>query len=160
MARTTVLLTGGTGYIGRRLIPQLVTRGHLVRAIVRPGSESKVPAGAEVVVGDVRSRESVAPHVSRDTVVVHLVGTLHPSPSKAAEFEALDYVAARECIAAAKRGGARQFVYTSLTPDGIAETKQRPELKGIRPLFHRHEEATVPTRTLAHTRVEILHATP
>lgn len=115
MARTTVLLTGGTGYIGRRLIPQLVTRGHLVRAIVRPGSESKVPAGAEVVVGDVRSRESVAPHVTRDTVVVHLVGTPHPSPSKAAEFEALDYVAARECIAAAKDGGARHFVYVSVT---------------------------------------------
>src|SRR6478752_4366229 len=94
MARTTVLLTGGTGYIGRRLIPQLVTRGHLVRAVVRPGSEGKVPAGAEIV--------------------VHLVGTPHPSPSKAAEFEALDYVAAHECIAAAKAGGAKHFVYVSV----------------------------------------------
>ena len=114
MARTSVLLTGGTGYIGRRLIPELVTRGHLVRAVVRPGSEGKVPAGAEVVVADVKSRESVGPHVSRDTVVVHLVGTPHPSPSKAAEFEALDYVAAHECIAAAKTGGAKHFVYVSV----------------------------------------------
>jgi len=114
MTRTTVLLTGGTGYIGRRLIPQLVTRGHLVRAVVRPGSEGKVPAGAEVVVGDVKSRESVGLHVSRDTVVVHLVGTPHPSPSKAAEFEALDYVAARECIAAAKDASAKHFVYVSV----------------------------------------------
>ena len=114
MARTTVLLTGGTGYIGRRLIPQLVTRGHLVRAVVRPGSEGKVPAGAEIIVGDVKSRESVGPHVSRETIVVHLVGTPHPSPSKAAEFEALDYVAAHECIAAAKAGGAKHFVYVSV----------------------------------------------
>ena len=114
MARTSVLLTGGTGYIGRRLLPELVTRGHLVRAVVRPGSEGKVPAGAEVVVADVKSRESVGPHVSRDTVVVHLVGTPHPSPSKAAEFEALDYVAAHECIAAAKTGGAKHFVYVSV----------------------------------------------
>ncbi len=114
MARTTVLLTGGTGYIGRRLIPQLVTRRHLVRALVRPGSESKVPAGAEVVVGDVKSRESVGRHVSRDTIVVHLVGTPHPSPSKAAEFDALDYAAAHECIAAAKAGGAKHFVYVSV----------------------------------------------
>jgi len=52
--------------------------------------------------------------VSRDTVVVHLVGTPHPSPSKAAEFEALDYVAAHECIAAAKAGGAKHFVYVSV----------------------------------------------
>ena len=114
MPRTTVLLTGGTGYIGRRLIPQLVTRGHAVRAIVRAGSEGKVPEGAEVVVGDVRSRESVAPHVPRDGVVVHLVGTPHPSPSKAAEFEALDYVAAHECVAAAKTSGARHLVYVSV----------------------------------------------
>src|SRR5947207_6158095 len=104
MECTIVLLTGGTGYIGRRLNPQLVTRNHVVRAIVRAGSESKVPAGAEVVVGDVRSRESVELHVSRDSVIVHLVGTPHPAPSKAAEFEALDYVAAHECIAAAKAG--------------------------------------------------------
>ena len=114
MPRATVLLTGGTGYIGRRLIPELVTRGHSVRAIVRAGSEGKVPPCAEVVVGDVRSRESVAPHVARDGVVVHLVGTPHPSPSKAAEFEALDYVAAHECIAAAKTSGARHFVYVSV----------------------------------------------
>ena len=114
MPRTAVLLTGGTGYIGRRLIPELVTRGHTVRAIVRAGSEAKVPSGAEVVVGDVRSRDSVAPHVARDSVIVHLVGTPHPSPSKAAEFEALDYVAAHECIAAAKTSGARHFVYVSV----------------------------------------------
>jgi len=114
MPRATVLLTGGTGYIGRRLIPQLVTRGHTVRAIVRAGSEGKVPSGAEVVVGDVRSRESVELHVPRGGVVVHLVGTPHPSPSKAAEFEALDYVAAHECIAAAKTSGARHFVYVSV----------------------------------------------
>jgi uncharacterized protein YbjT (DUF2867 family) len=114
MAPTTVLLTGGTGYIGRRLIPELVTRGHRVRAIVRRGSERKVPEGAEVVVGDVRSYQSIAPFVSRNSVVVHLVGTPHPSPSKAAEFEALDYVAAHECIAAAKAGGAGHFVYVSV----------------------------------------------
>jgi uncharacterized protein YbjT (DUF2867 family) len=114
MAPATVLLTGGTGYIGRRLIPQLVTRGHRVRAIVRAGSESKVPGGAEVVVGDVRSRESVTPFVASNSVVVHLVGTPHPSPSKAAEFESLDFVAAHECLAAAQAGGARHFVYVSV----------------------------------------------
>src|SRR4029079_4140423 len=57
---------------------------------------------------------SITPLVSRNCVVVHLVGTPHPSPSKAAEFEALDYVAAHECIAAAKAGGAGHFVYVSV----------------------------------------------
>jgi uncharacterized protein YbjT (DUF2867 family) len=42
------------------------------------------------------------------------VGTPHPSPAKAAEFEAIDFVSARECIAAAKAAGARHFVYVSV----------------------------------------------
>jgi uncharacterized protein YbjT (DUF2867 family) len=114
MAIASVLITGGTGYIGRRLIPELVTRGHRVRAIVRAGSEGRVPRGAETVVGDVRSRESMAPLVEPGVVVVHLVGTPRPSPAKAAQFEALDLVAARECIAASATAGARHFVYVSV----------------------------------------------
>jgi uncharacterized protein YbjT (DUF2867 family) len=42
------------------------------------------------------------------------VGTPRPAPSKAAEFEAVDFVSARECIAAAKEAGARHFVYVSV----------------------------------------------
>jgi uncharacterized protein YbjT (DUF2867 family) len=56
MARPTVVITGGTGYIGQRLIPKLVDRGFHVRAIVRRGSETKVPSGAQIVIGDVRDR--------------------------------------------------------------------------------------------------------
>ena len=41
-----VFLTGGTGYMGQRLIPTLMARGHRVRALVRPGSERKLPDGA------------------------------------------------------------------------------------------------------------------
>ena len=47
-----VFTTGGTGYMGRQLIGQLLARGHKVRALVRKGSEAKVPAGAEAVIGD------------------------------------------------------------------------------------------------------------
>ncbi|MGZ5002324.1 MAG: NAD-dependent epimerase/dehydratase family protein, partial [Chthoniobacterales bacterium] len=39
-----VFVTGGTGYMGRRLIPLLVQRGHKVTALVRPGSEGRLPA--------------------------------------------------------------------------------------------------------------------
>ena len=46
--------------------------------------------------------------------MVHLVGTPHPSPAKAAQFEAIDFVSARECIAAAKTATARHFVYVSV----------------------------------------------
>jgi uncharacterized protein YbjT (DUF2867 family) len=114
MTPSLVAITGGTGYIGQRLIPRFVARGHAVRAIVRAESVSKVPTGAEAVVGDVRSRASVTPLLSSDSTVVHLVGTPRPSPAKAAQFEALDFVAARECIAAAATAHVRHFVYVSV----------------------------------------------
>jgi NAD(P)-dependent dehydrogenase (short-subunit alcohol dehydrogenase family) len=37
----SIYVTGGTGYIGRRLIPLLAKRGHMVKAVVRAGSENK-----------------------------------------------------------------------------------------------------------------------
>lgn len=83
-------------------------------AIVRPGSESKASNGAITVVGDVLSRESIAAAIPRGAVVVHLIGTPRPSPAKAAQFESLDFPAARECIAAAETAGAKRFVYVSV----------------------------------------------
>lgn len=114
MAPLDVFITGGTGYMGSRLVPALRARGHRVYTLVRPGSESKAPNGAISVVGNVLSRESIAAAMPRGAVVVHLVGTPHPSPAKAAQFEALDFPAARECIAAAEAMGARRFVYVSV----------------------------------------------
>ena len=42
MAFRHVFVTGGTGYLGRPLIRELLTRCHTVRALVRPGSEKKL----------------------------------------------------------------------------------------------------------------------
>jgi uncharacterized protein YbjT (DUF2867 family) len=114
MTSPTIVVTGGTGYIGRRLIPRLLDRGFHVRAIVRAGSEAKVPRGAQVVIGDVRDRASIEAHLLPRCIVVQLVGTPKPSPAKAGEFEALDYVSARECLEAAKAVGVRHFVYVSV----------------------------------------------
>lgn len=114
MTRTTVFVTGGTGYIGRRLIPRLVTRGHSVVALVRSGSEGKLSPGVTAVVGNALEASSFAERIPSGAIVVHLVGTPKPSPAKAAQFEAVDFVSARECIAAAKAAGSRHFVYVSV----------------------------------------------
>lgn len=114
MTATDVFITGSTGYMGSRLVPALRARGHRVYTLVRPGSETKAPAGAISVVGNVLSRDSIAAAMPHGAVVVHLVGTPRPSPAKAAQFEELDFPAARECIAAAEVAGARRFVYVSV----------------------------------------------
>ena len=55
-----ILVTGATGYIGGRLIPELLARGYRVRVMVRvssPEQEARWP-GAEIVVADARDIES------------------------------------------------------------------------------------------------------
>jgi uncharacterized protein YbjT (DUF2867 family) len=114
MQSVNVFVTGGTGYMGQRLIPALIARGHRVDALVRPGSERKLPSGVTPIVGNVLERGSFESAICAGSVVVHLVGTPHPSPSKATQFEAVDFVSARECIAAAQSARARHFVYVSV----------------------------------------------
>jgi uncharacterized protein YbjT (DUF2867 family) len=109
-----VFITGATGYLGRRLTAELLARGHGVRALARPGSEERVPAGAEVCTGDVLDAESFAGRIARAGTVVHLAGVPHPSPAKAAEFRRFDLPSALETIEAARLAGARHFVYVSV----------------------------------------------
>ena len=59
-----VFVTGGTGYVGRPLITQLLERGHEVRALVRPGSERKLPAGCEAILGDALDGKSFASKIA------------------------------------------------------------------------------------------------
>jgi UDP-glucose 4-epimerase len=55
-----VFVTGGTGYMGSRLISILLVRGHRVRVLARQTSLGRVPDGATPVVGDALDAESVA----------------------------------------------------------------------------------------------------
>ena len=109
-----VFVTGGTGYLGRRLIPVLQKQGCTVRALVRPGSERKLPPGCEVVVGNALDRASFEASVERDSTFVQLVGVPHPSPAKAQQFMDVDLVSARASIDAAKARDVDHFVYVSV----------------------------------------------
>src|SRR6185295_4647716 len=89
----SVFVTGGTGFMGRRLIVTLLERGHAVKAIGRDGLRQRLPEGVEVVVGDALSPESIGQHVIAADTFVQLVGIAHPNPSKADEFRAIDQTA-------------------------------------------------------------------
>jgi len=109
-----VLVTGGTGYVGRRLIPELLARGHRVRALARQSSVARVPAGATAVIGDALSADSVAAAMEPGDTVVHLVGTPHPNPSKAKEFQRVDLPSIRATVAAAQSAKISHLVYVSV----------------------------------------------
>jgi uncharacterized protein YbjT (DUF2867 family) len=128
-----VFVTGGTGYVGRGLVAELIARGHAVRALVRRGSEAKLPAGAEPVVGDALDAATFTGAVRRGDTFVQLVGTPHPSPRKAAEFRAIDLVSARESAVAAKAAGAGHFVYVSVAhPAVVMKIYQEVRIEGER----------------------------
>jgi uncharacterized protein YbjT (DUF2867 family) len=109
-----VFVAGGTGYIGRPLIAELLRRGHEVRALARAGSANKLPAGATVVNGNALEASSYVAQIPPADTLVHLVGVAHPSPAKAAEFRAIDREAAFAAIAAASQAAVRHFVYLSV----------------------------------------------
>jgi uncharacterized protein YbjT (DUF2867 family) len=109
-----VFITGGTGYIGSRLIPRLLDQGHKVSALVRPQSQSKLPPGCEAVAGNALDGPSYKDRVKPATTFVQLVGVSHPSPAKAAAFRSIDLVAGREAVAAAVSSGIQHFVYVSV----------------------------------------------
>ena len=109
-----MVVTGGTGYIGRPTIAALLARSHDVRAVVRPGSEARVPPGATPVVGDALDPGSFSRAVPRGATLVQLVGTPHPSPSKAAEFRRVDLSSALAAVEAARAAGAGHVVYVSV----------------------------------------------
>jgi uncharacterized protein YbjT (DUF2867 family) len=109
-----VFVTGGTGYIGSRVIPQLTKRRHPVKALVREGSEGKLPAGASGVVGDALAMDSYTEHVRGADTFVHLIGTPHPSPAKAKQFREVDLVSIQVAVKAARDADVLHFVYLSI----------------------------------------------
>ena len=109
-----VFVTGGTGYIGQALIPALVARGHRVRALARPSSVGRVPAGALAVIGDALDSRSWDAALRPGDTLVHLVGTPHPGPAKAAEFKRVDLASVQAAVLAAQSLGIAHFVYVSV----------------------------------------------
>jgi uncharacterized protein YbjT (DUF2867 family) len=109
-----VFVTGGTGYIGSRLIPALLARGHRVKALVRKQSQGRLPPGAGRLLGDPLRVDSYPQEISPADTFVHLVGTPHPSPAKAKQFREIDLVSVQVASKAARDAGVRHFVYLSV----------------------------------------------
>ncbi|WP_439937544.1 NAD(P)H-binding protein [Nocardia sp. N13] len=100
----TVLVTGATGFIGRRLVPALLDAGHDVRAMTRHPESYDGPG--EAVGADVMDADSLRPALEGVDVAVYLVHSLDDP-----DFERKDAEAARNFSAAAAAAGVRQIVY-------------------------------------------------
>jgi uncharacterized protein YbjT (DUF2867 family) len=109
-----VFVAGGTGYIGRPLIQLLMQDGHTVRALARPGSEGKLPAGCVPVLGNALDAASYQSQVAPSETFIHLVGVAHPGPGKDQQFRDIDLKSIENAVAAATFAGIRHFIYVSV----------------------------------------------
>jgi uncharacterized protein YbjT (DUF2867 family) len=109
-----IFISGSTGYIGSRLTQRLVTEGHDVYALVRKGSEYKLPKGCTVITGNALDAESYKYYIPADSIFIHLVGVSHPSPKKKEQFRSIDLVSIREATKAAVYAKAVHFIYLSV----------------------------------------------
>ena len=110
-----IFITGGTGYIGKRLIKSLLKNNHRVIALVRNGSESKIPAGAETVIADPFDGNTFQQYIPKGAVFVQLLGVSHPSPSKAEQFKQIDLRSVKASADAAAVAGVSHFIYVSVS---------------------------------------------
>ncbi|MEE3850225.1 NAD(P)H-binding protein [Gordonia sp. LSe1-13] len=115
------LVTGATGYVGGRLVPRLLARGHRVRALARtPSKIADAPwtadPHADIVRGDLSDRASLEAAFTDVDVVYHLVHSM----STDADFAAEERRSAENVVAAARACGVTRIVYLGgLHPEGV-----------------------------------------
>lgn len=126
-----ILVTGGTGYIGSKLIPALREAGHSVRLLART-APAIMPAKLEVVAGDIRDAQAVAAAVKGCSHVVHLAGV--PDGQNKDVAEAINTGAFPALIAAAGAEGARLIFMSSSALYGAGAAEECREDSPLKPL--------------------------
>lgn len=133
----TVLVTGATGFIGSRLVPELAAAGHRVRAMTRRPEAYDGPG--EPVAGDVSDPGTLAAPLEGVDVAVYLVHSLDDD-----DFERKDADAARAFGLAAAASGTRQIVYLG----GLGKDDLSAHLRSRREVERLLGESGVPVTVL------------
>ncbi|MCZ2099053.1 MAG: NAD(P)H-binding protein [Anaerolineae bacterium] len=111
-----VFVTGGTSFLGLRVVAALIELGADVTVLVRPENEDKLGAlrrHVRLVSGNVWDRASLKGRSRGHGVVVHLVGSIHAQPERGLTFQQLNLVSARNAISMAVSDGVPYFVLLS-----------------------------------------------
>jgi dihydroflavonol-4-reductase len=111
----TTLVTGAAGFLGSHVARQLVARGESVRVLLRPTSQNRAIADLplEYVTGDLRDTESLDRALKGMTRVFHVAADYRLWAKDSKDIYDSNVGGTKNILAAAKRAGVQQFIYTS-----------------------------------------------
>src|ERR1700730_3051099 len=137
-----ITIFGGTGFIGRHLVPMLVRSGETVRLAVRhPGRvqmPTESPQPPELIHADVLDDVAVAGAVAGTDAVVNLVGILTETTSQT--YRAIHVEGARRVALAAQRHGVTRLIHISAlgaspTSPAISDRTKAEGEQAVRAVF-------------------------
>ncbi len=103
-----ILVTGASGYIGGRLIPELLARGYKVRAMVRTSGYDTLWPAAEIAIADALNTSELRSAFSGIDTAYYLIHSLRLGPQK---FASADSLAARNFAKVAEAAGVKRIIY-------------------------------------------------
>jgi NADH dehydrogenase len=106
-----VFVTGGTGFVGRRIVSELLRREHQAVLLVRKADPL---AGVEGIIGDVTLADSIRISDLTDCrAAIHLVGVIREFPARGITFDRLHVDATRNVLEACRQAGIRRYIHMS-----------------------------------------------
>ncbi len=123
----TTLVTGAAGFLGSHVARQLVARGDEVRVLMRPSSSNRAISdlSLEYVTGDLRDADSLDRAMKGVQRVFHVAADYRLWARKPQDIYDSNVGGTKNLLAAAKRAGIEQLIYTSTVATIAVD---RPEL--------------------------------
>ena len=132
-----ILVTGGTGFVGRKLLSSLVERGHQPRVLVMESEDTScLPEQVTKCVGNLTDFESLREAVQDVEVVIHLAAYFDFYAKNKDLMYRVNVDGTRELMMSSAKAGVKRFIYCSTTETiGPVEYPPADETAELRPQF-------------------------
>jgi NADH dehydrogenase len=110
-----LFVTGATGFVGHALLQRLCAAGHVVRCLVRRGSEADLRGLGAIarIEGDVLTRRGLDEGMAGCDAVVHLVGIIREHRASGVTFERVHVEGTQNVLDAARAAGVARYLHMS-----------------------------------------------